>query len=407
MSEDTKKVGIYTTTYKVRFYINEMEYLKLSQKIYNDLIEKYYELIFKYKNVLNLSNQKCLRELEKLTIIGITGKIPIEYFNQNAPTELRRAAINQAIGLARSYTEIKKISETNSKIMPPSKSKHFNCSMTLYKGMYRNIKEDGSVEIKLFDGEKWKWYKAKFKNWHFPESAQIMSPTLVINKNYVMAHIPMKRTIEDVTPIKIRMKQENVKICGIAFSNTDKVAICVVIDKNKNFIKSLFVNGGNEYKHQITKIVNKRKKNIMENKNIQVTKRNHKTYRDKENRIIKYYAHVISKKIVNFCILNEVNVISMPLSTKDEAYYYVKSKKNRPIYLRENITNDVIYKAYRKGILTTVVKRKDKASKCYKCGGKIKSRQLKTVCENGHKLDYYFNYAMNVALDCIVKYDKT
>ena len=403
VKNDTKK-GNYTTTYKVRFYTNQLEYLKLTQKIYNELIEKYYSLIFKYKELLDLSRQKCMRELEKLTIIGVTGEIPKEYFEQNAPTELRRAAINQAIGLAKSYFELLKMSKEDKKIKVPNKATTFTCSVTLYKGMYKNIESNGKVSIKLFDGDKWRWFNAKFKNWNFPEDAQILSPILVIKKDYVMAHIPVKRTIEDVTPIKERMKDENIRICGIAFSNTDKPVTCVIINKNGKLLKTFFVAGGAEYRSEIRKILNKKRKNIMNNKKIQEVKKNHKKYTEKENKIINHYAHVMSRQIVRFCEENDVQVIVTPLSMKDKVYYYTKGRKDRAIYLREKITQYVNYKAFRKSILSKTVLRKNKASKCYKCGGQIKSRKLKTYCENGHKLDYYFNYAMNVALDCLSQY---
>lgn len=235
-----KKAGSYTTTYKTRFYTDQMEYLKQTQEIYNEIIKKYYELIFKYPEFLELSKQKCLRELEKLTIIGITGERPPEYFEQNVPAELRRAAINQAIGLAKSYLELLKMSEENERIKEPNKAKKFNCSVTFYKGTYKNIEMNGKVNIKLFDGEKWCWFDAKFKDWCFPEDAQILSPTLVIKKDYVMAHIPVKRKIEDITPIKERMKDKNVRVCGIAFSNTEKPVTCVVIDRKRKINKDSF-----------------------------------------------------------------------------------------------------------------------------------------------------------------------
>ena len=183
MPEKNKKTGSYTTTYKTRFYTNQMEYLKQTQEIYNEIIKKYYELIFKYPDFLELSRQKCLRELERLTIIGITGEIPPEYFEQNVPAELRRAAINQAIGLAKSYVELLKTSKENEKMNEPNKAKTFNCSVTFYKGMYKNIELNGKVNIKLFDGENWRWFNAKFKHWNFPKDAQILSPTLVIKKD--------------------------------------------------------------------------------------------------------------------------------------------------------------------------------------------------------------------------------
>ena len=399
-----KKSGSYTTTYKIRFYTNNIEELKLTKEQYNKLIKKYYDLIFTYEGVLELSTQKCLRELEKLTIIGISGEKPIEYFEQNAPSELRRAAINQAIGLAKSYLELSKKNDLT------QKATKFNCSVVFYKGMYKDLEPNGKVKIKLFDGEKWKWYDAKFKDWKFPEDSKALSPTLVIKKDYVMAHVPIKIKIDDITPIKERMKRDNVNVCGIAFSNTSKPVTCVIVDKNGKHVKTLFVKGGNEYKNQIRKILNKQRKNISKNKKIAIVKQNHKSYYEKGNRILNHYAHVMSRQIVNFCIENDVQIIVTPLSTKDKVYYYAKGNKSNPIYLREKVSEFLNYKAFREGILSTTVLRKNKASKCYKCGGKIiskklkRSKRLKTYCENNHILDYYFNYAMNVALDFLSKY---
>ena len=404
------KIGYYTTTYKKRLYTNNLAYFKLTQEIFDDLIKKYYEIIFQDTEVLKLSNQKCLAELERSTVLTRKGprkgEIPKYYFKQNAPVELRRAAINQAIGMARSYFEMLKLSEKNDKIKAPNKATTFNCSLILYKEMYKNIQKDGTFNVKLFDGENWKWFKAKFKDWNFSEECQVLSPTIVIKKDYILAHIPIRKKIEDTTTIKERLNDKNTRICGIAFTSNNNVAVCTIIDSKGEFVKSLFVSGGSKYKHEITRILNKQKKNFSTNKNLTWEKGNHKEYREKIKRIVNYYSHSISRKIVDFCKENQVRVIVIPYASKDKVYYYQKSRKNSPIYLRENITKFLEYKAFREGILTTTAMRKDKASKCYKCNGKIKSRKLKTVCENGHEVDYYFNYAMNVALDCLFNYKR-
>ena len=35
-----KKAGSFTTTYKTRFYTNQMDYLRETQKVYNEIIRK-------------------------------------------------------------------------------------------------------------------------------------------------------------------------------------------------------------------------------------------------------------------------------------------------------------------------------------------------------------------------------
>ena len=152
MSENEKK-GKYTTTKKLRLYTNYIKYISLTQEIYNDTILKYYNLLFKHLNFLNLSNQNCLRELEKLTIKDKNGKKPENYFDLNVPVYLRRSAINQAIGYVRSYeTNLKHYMEniSNSKVRKINKAQKFNSGIVFYKGMYQKVSSN-VIKIKLFN----------------------------------------------------------------------------------------------------------------------------------------------------------------------------------------------------------------------------------------------------------------
>lgn len=64
----------YTITYKFRIYIKHVDFLKRSQKLYNEIILIYYELLLENQNLLKLSNQYWLRKLEKLTGINRAGE---------------------------------------------------------------------------------------------------------------------------------------------------------------------------------------------------------------------------------------------------------------------------------------------------------------------------------------------
>ncbi len=146
--------GTYTTTRKTRLYINHVEFIKITQEIYNETILKYYNLLLEHLDFLDLSNQNCLRELEKLTIPNKEGEKPKNYFDLNLPLYLRRSAINQAIGETRSYIakldNYEKQIELNPKISKPQKAKKFNASIVLYKGMYKKVSDD-TIKIKLFN----------------------------------------------------------------------------------------------------------------------------------------------------------------------------------------------------------------------------------------------------------------
>ena len=241
-----RKIGYCTTTFKIRLYINHTDFLKKTQSIYNEAILEYYKLLLDNLDFLNLSNQYCLRELEKLTIISRQGEKPKNYIDLDLPVYLRRSAINQAIGAVRSYiSRLKNYEKSNSSNKKePSQTKEFNNKLVFYKGMYKNLTND-SVYLKLWNGEKWNWYKAKLKGRDFDLGLEVLSPTLVIHSNYIMFHIPIKQEVEDIRSVKERMQDKDLKICGISFSNYDNFAICILLDSKGNFLKSKFIKCGN------------------------------------------------------------------------------------------------------------------------------------------------------------------
>ncbi len=106
-----------------------------------------------------------------------------------------------------------------------------------------------------------------------------------------------------------------------------------------------------------------------------------------------------------------VIAISSVANDKD----FLKYAKNfNPITLRERVTTYTKYKAFKNNILITYVSMNNKTNRCYKCGSimkrNIKSKtnkkikEEKAICENGHQADYFFNSAMNIAINCIRKY---
>ena len=414
MSDKIWKKSHYTTTYKVRLYMKHAEYLKLTNDIYNDLIKKYFDILNERRELLELSTFNCLTQLETLTVIPKTGarkgEVPELYFEQNAPLYLRRAAINQAIGLIKVHiASEERAKERNLKI--PKAPKIFKASTIFYKGMYRNF-EGSAIELKLYNGEEWKWYKSKLSNFSIPKDAQIQSPTIVIYKDYILAHIPVKEPIEDITPVRFRMQEENIRVCSVMFTNTDKFAVCVILDEKGNFVKSKFISGGKEYAERTGYLLRKIKKNNTKYKNYTANTRPWK----KIYEIKKYYAHKVSREITNFCIENKVRVLAYAdyknQSTIDWEYYNRTIGEFSPLALRERTIEYLTYKTYKEGILITKVRPNYILRKCYKCREtirrKIKGRKetVKYKCKNGHEGDYYFNGAMNVAIMCLKKFGK-
>lgn len=399
-----KNTGYSTITYKFRLYFDHVDYLILTKKLYNEAILFYYNLLLDNLEFLNLSNQYCLRELEKITIISRSGEIPKNYIDLDLPTYFRRAAINQAIGSVRSYMMLLDNYEKSEfkKGKEPSRATEFNCSPVFYQGMYKELDEK-SVKLKLWNGYKWEWFRAKIKGRPLKENSESMSPTLVINSQYVMMHLPVKEVVEDVRTVKERMQDEDLKVCGISFSNTDNIAICIILDKKGSFIKSKFISGGNYYKSQTEIILNRIKKHRQKNNQV-LGKADHKTYWEKLNRIRQNMAHNVSREMIDFCKENGVKVISIAKVEDDVPTFEHKVGKYSPITLRRIIVNYLSYKSFKNGILVTTVRQNYTASKCNKCRAKVKRIDNEFVCENGHKGNYYFNTAMNIGKMCLKKF---
>ena len=107
-----------------------------------------------------------------------------------------------------------------------------------------------------------------------------------------------------------------------------------------------------------------------------------KRYWEKLNRIRQNTAHLVSKEIIDFCLDNDVKVISIAKVEDDVPTFEHKVGKYSPITLRRIIVNYLSYKSFKDGILVTTVRQNYTASKCNKCRAKVKRISNEYVCEN-------------------------
>ncbi len=415
MAEEEQKQGYYTVIYKRRLYTEYLEYFKLTNQKFNELVLKYYNLLFKYQEFLKESSRNCRTKLENITCINKYGEIPKEYFKCDVPSRFRRSAMMQAIGQAKAYfTNLEKSVDSSKNNKLPSIAKEFNFPTTYYQEMYQYL-EDRKIKFKLYNGTDWKWYEAKFSKWDIPENAELLSPKIKVEKKFVLVDIPVRCTVENLTTIKERMEDKNTRVCGVAFSGKNNIATCVVVDINGKFVKTLFISGGDEYKYLTSQAMRKIQRNTHIAKNSNKVKGSNKKYWKKISKYTTHFSHVISRNIVDFCVENEVTIIALS-NVRSDKIFLKYSKRFNPATLRDRITNYVRYKAFKENILVTFVDMTEKTDKCYKCG-EVMERKIrkqtnkkiiedKAICKNGHQADYFFNCAMNIALGCLRKYDK-
>ena len=285
--------GYAITTYKIQLNYKHLDWFKKTQSLFDAVLAFYYELLERQPEALSLTNQNLLRHLELQTIKqrdGTQPETPLPF--ERIPLYFRRAAINAAISMYRSYTSKLRDWETsmeNGKLkmenersesqsdsdsnqigqadlhhnlplstfnLPPesakkgrpSRPKNLHMSMLYYKGMYKDF-ADGQILLKLYTGKAWAWVKHRYTGRPFPENAERMSPTIVIKKKKVMLHIPVKEVVEDSRTAKERVKQ-NESFVAVALTGSDILAVCTTIQADGRATAPYFIKGGKALAHR-------------------------------------------------------------------------------------------------------------------------------------------------------------
>ena len=124
-------------------------YFAANQSLFNRVASFYFDVIQAYTKILDLSNKEALTAMEKLTHtteLNPHPVMPLCEIGEDIPAMFRRAAINAALGSARSFSsnldkwrKRKEKSESKGKKFterPPVPPRSWNKSATLYAGMH-------------------------------------------------------------------------------------------------------------------------------------------------------------------------------------------------------------------------------------------------------------------------------
>ncbi len=437
-----ERTGYTTVTYKFQLYEKHTEWFATTEMLYNSVVAHYYGILKDRQELMVLSGHDLLRELERLTVgtkemkaVGHSAEYPLEDFPK-IPLYFRRAAINNAAGLMRSYMSRFKIwKQQNDKGRTvgkePSHPDSFQISPLYYKGMYREWKDD-SIELKLYDGEKWRWDRFRYKGRVLPDGAVCQSPTLVLEKRTVTMHVPVELPVCDTRTVKERMETEQT-ICAVAFPDYDVLAVAILLDRQGRKLAEKSFRGGNAREKHRRRILERLEKSIESRKsentdysklekqgNTGVSNQVDKAERLSDNRentilydklreINRHYAHQISCEIVDYCVRNNIKIIVVPdygsaIEFKDKRYLGT----NAFHWQGRSIIKNLRYKAYKEGIVVTSVSSRHISDRCSECGQEIKKYNeghhpgknyyggKLYVCPNGHKGNTAVNTAKNI-----------
>lgn len=413
-TKSKKQTGHSILTYRVRLYDRHFAWLEATKKLYDRVVKHFFDVLSKEEALLEQSDFWLLRALEikcigtkEMKAAGVKPEYPLDDFPK-VPLYFRRSAINTAIDLAR------------------KKAETMNPNMVLYKGMYQEF-NNKTIDLKLFNGEKWVWVTYPFTGREFPEGAERLSPMLVLYKKTAWLDVPVVSPVEDVRTVKERMSTEE-HICALSFPDNDALAVAVILDRNGEEKEHRFFRGGKEKEEQRRRIL-KRIRISEESRGLEARKQGQETLveQPKENatlyaelrNINKHYAHSISRQILNFCLEQNIKVVVVPnyetgIDFRDKQY--LKTDAYR--WLGRSIIKNLKYKAFQQGIVVTSIRPYHISDCCSECGAKIrKYNEGHTaganyfggklfVCPNGHGGNVARNTANNVGKNFLTYYPR-
>lgn len=406
------KTGYSIRTWKKRLFCQHQDWLEKTEAYYGEVLNFYYGLLKQQQNLWNNSLFQIQRELEILTVAGRDGRQP-EYPLPfvKVPVYFRRSAINKAAMAVKSCAARAdcQIPVDNSEVLKKDAQEDEGAdimqfpdkiqgTVTFFKGIYRNI-SDLSIQLKLWNGEKWCWTECTLSGRGFPEDGMLMSPVLVREKKRYMLHIPIKQENDDARNAKERMAAGE-RICSVRFTNTDTFAMCCILQGDGSLAAVQTCRGGDAYCHHCRQLLSKIDKSRVYTDKDNSPKPNKKYYTHLKN-LSEHYAHQVSSEIVDFCKKQNTGIIVLPIYDEDLSRMALyKSGNFSPLHLSNRIRSFLKYKAWAQGILVLELRAEGIGKTCAVCGGEVKQKGKIFQCENGHEGNRYLNDARNLGLRC-------
>ena len=194
----------------------------------------------------------------------------------------------------------------------PAPAKSFHASVVFYKGMFREFGE-GSILLKLWNRYSWIWVGCIYYGRKLPKYGIIFSPAVINRGKKLLLSVPIKFQEKDIRKLKER-KVEKEKFCAVHFTASEVLAACVLFSGDGHVTDSYFVRGGKEFAYRRKRLLNRMKR----------VRKTAGKGRPKFKRAIfhlsNYYAHLVSRRILNYCKEKGVKGIIVPKYAEAEGY---------------------------------------------------------------------------------------
>src|SRR5215470_10912055 len=231
--------------------------------LFNRVMAFFFSCIQAHEGILALTNKEALTALERLTHAteaNLHPIMPLVDIAPDIPAMFRRAAINAALGSARSFfSSLKKWRlrkeqyEAKAERLgkkkpfgerPPVPPRTWNKSVPFYASQWKE-RRDHSILLKVWTGSCWSWLKIHTFSRELPEGFEMGSPSLVRRGKNWWLHTPIEKTF--TAPDKVERQittNPETKICAVDLNLDRHLAVCSIQTVEGTILATSFIGNG-------------------------------------------------------------------------------------------------------------------------------------------------------------------
>jgi IS605 OrfB family transposase len=363
------------------------EWFGSTQQLFNRVATFYFDVIQAHLGVLELSNREALTMLERITHATKRNPdpgLPLADVADHIPAMFRRAAINAALGAARSFhanlarwrrrKEKAKKRGCRFDERPPVPPRKWNRSVTFYAGMWKQ-RTDGRITLKLWDGQTWRWVRFQLSGREIPEGWETGSPQVVRRGRRWWLHTPVEKQMPRPEKVETQIKTNpDVRLCGVDLNINDALAVCTILGTDGTVVATRFIRGGRELHGRRKSLLGRVARNRGRTGIIAEDEQDNADLWAKIRNLDEDAAHRVSRRIVEFAQEHGATIIvfeHLGRFRPERGKYSRRANEKRSYWLRGRIFSYTRYKAWEQGIVTCRVNPRDTSRKCADCGSLV------------------------------------
>ena len=382
--------AITTIKQSLHYQSQQADAFAANHALFNRVVAFYFAVIQAHENVLDLSTKEALTALERLTHATSKNRapvMPLAEIAQDVPAMFRRAAINAALGSARSfYTSLKKW-RTRRELAkarktrkgkrntcterPPVPPRRWNKSVPFYAGQWKE-RTGSSLLLKVWTGSCWSWIKVRTFGRALPDEVEMGSPALIRRGKRWWLHTPLEKQFNSPATIEQQVTSNaHTRICAVDLNLDTHLAVCTVQTVAGTILATRFIGHSRA-------IAGTRRATVRTHRTQPIQDWHHCRARTGQCRLAarkirhrdEQIAHLVSARIVQFACEQAATILvfeHLGNLKPEKGTYSHRGNSKRAFWMKGRIFTYAKYKAWIEKIITSRVNPRNTSMECHRC----------------------------------------